>query len=83
MLVTTPEKDILEMNTSSIPSGPQNKYFVTVRTGGHIQRIANTASSTRKVAEEMLIEIAEEIKAGISVIGTSDGRPVIKTAPFV
>ena len=78
MLVTTPEKDILEMNVQY--DARTDLHYITVRAGGHIQRITNTATAGRYVASKMLIEVAEELRQGISVIGTSNGRPIIECA---
>ena len=78
MLVTTPEKDILEMNISYVEN--VDLHFITVRVGGHIQRITNTASKSRHIASKMLVEVAEELRTGVSEIGTSEGKPYLKTA---
>jgi len=77
MLVTTPEKDILEMDVQYVANS--DLHFITVRAGGHIQRITNTASKSRHIASKMLVEVAEELRTGLSVIGTANGQPYLKT----
>ena len=78
MLVTTPEKDILELNVQYVANS--DLHFITVRAGGHIQRITNTACKSRHIASKMLVEVAEELRTGLSVIGTANGQPYLKTA---
>jgi len=77
MLVTTPEKDILEMNVQF--DARTDLHYITVRKGGHIQRLTNTASKSRHIASKMLVEVAEELRTGVSVIGSENGRPYLKT----
>ena len=79
MLVTLPCGDILEMNISKTPPRSNQTVMLTVRRGGHMQRIANTQCSSKMVAHELLVWVAEELRQGISVLGTSNGQPVLIT----
>ena len=79
MLVTLPCGDILEMNISQTPPRSNQNVYVTVRKGGHIQRIHNTQCRTKTIAQDLLEWVAEELRTGISILGTSNGQPVLIT----
>jgi len=79
MLVTLPCGDILEMNISQTPPRSKQSVMLTVRRGGHIQRIVNTECSSKSMATELLEWVAEELRAGICYLGTSNGKPVVIT----
>lgn len=71
------------MGISKTPPRSNQIVYVTVRKGGHIQRITNTACASKMIAHELLNYVAEELRTGISVIGTSNGQPVLMTAECV
>jgi len=77
MLVTLPCGDILEMGISKTPPRSNQIVYVTVRKGGHIQKISNTACASKVLAHELLNDVAEELRAGLWVIGTSNGQPIL------
>ena len=82
MLVKTPDGEWLEMNVSETEMDGDICAFVTVRKGGHIQRITNTVCSSRMIAYELLCDVAKELRSGVSVIGTSNGQPVLTSGVY-
>ena len=78
MLVSTPNGDILEMNTVVQMKGDDRYYSVSVRRGGHIQPIVGTECATSALAKLLMEDLAKDLKSGKWVLGTKNARPCLK-----
>ena len=80
MLVTV-KNDVLEMNVAVHAQTEwctNDLWAVTVRAGGHIQRIVGTERSSEQEVSKVLVELAADLKAGTHVLSTEHARPVVK-----
>jgi hypothetical protein len=81
MLVTV-KNEVLEMN---VAPNAHSEWAVTVRRGGHIQRIAGTERSSEQEVSKVLVELAADLKAGksvLSVMGYVYSPPIKRKETF-